>query len=123
MISLSHVQNGAASGSTAVSPANTQVVSAIVVGVAAFAASVLVTAPITQAAAPALLALIAAATVSASGTTSDRGAIAAALVAVVAILGVQLAPAAEIAELSRMVLGTVFGGLVVTAGRLITRRV
>ncbi len=118
MTSLSHVQNGAA-----VSPANPQVVSAIVVGVAAFAASVLVTTPITQAAAPALLALIAAATVSASGATSDRGAIAAALAAVVAILGVQLAPVAEIAEMSRMVLGTVFGGLVVTAGRLITRRV
>lgn len=123
MISLSHLQNGTASGSASVSPANTQVVSAIAVGVAAFAASVLMTTPIAQAAAPAILALIAAATVFASGTTSDRGTIAAALVAVVAILGVQLAPTTEVAELSRMALGTVFGGLVVTAGRLITHRV
>lgn len=122
MTSLSHIQNGATTGSAAVAPASSQGLTAIVVGVAVFAAGVLFATPISQAATPALLALVAAATVFASRAASDRGAIAAALVAVVAILGVQLAPTAEIAQLSRMVVGTLLGGLLVTAARLVRRR-
>lgn len=122
MTSLSHVQNGATTPSTAVAPANAQVLTAIVVGVAIFAAGVLLAAPISQTATPTLIALVAAATVFASRAASDRGTIAAALIAVVAILGVQLAPTAEIAQLSRMVVGTLLGGLLVTAVRLALRR-
>lgn len=121
MASLSHAHHGTASQDSG-SHAAPLALTSLVVGVAILAAGVLLAAPAAQNVAPALLALLAAATVAASGAASDRGVLSAVMVAVIAILGVQLAPSAEAAELSRLVVGTMLGGLAVAAARLIARQ-
>ncbi len=118
MTSLSHVQNGATVGA----PANAQILTVIVGGIAIFAAGLLLATPISQATAPIILALLAAVTVWASRPVSDRGTIATALTAVVAIIAAQLAPSVEFALLSQMVVGTILGALSVTAARRIFAR-
>lgn len=122
MTSLSHVHHGAAIGSAGISPINAQALTAIVVGVAVLAAAILLSTPISQSAAALLVTLVSATTVGASRVTTDHGAIAAALLAVVAILFVQLAPTTEFVALSRIVLGTLLGGLLATTARLTLRQ-
>ena len=115
MTSLSHVQNRATVGA----PASAQILTVIVGGIALLAAGVLLTTPISQVSAPVILALIAAATVWASRPATDRCTIATAMIAVVAIIAVQLAPSVEFGVLAQMLVGTILGALSVTSARRI----